>query len=183
MRLENEVYEYIKQEVIDLFERYNVNCIPISGFELANKMGIVLIPYSSLSKKQLKSAYEASPDGFYMEPGDGKEYIYYNDDRNYERINMTILHELGHCVLGHNDDTPDDRAEAEANFFAKYAIAPPPLVHRIRPTCPEKIKEIFGLSYEASCYAFNYYNKWLEYGEFDYTDYEMRMLQLFSIAN
>ena len=48
LKLSDDEYEYIKQEVIDLFERYCVRCIPISGFEMAMNMGIVLIPYSSL---------------------------------------------------------------------------------------------------------------------------------------
>ena len=35
MRLSAEQYEFIKGEVVALFERYDVRCIPISGFELA----------------------------------------------------------------------------------------------------------------------------------------------------
>ena len=101
MKLSDEVYEFIKQEVIDLFIRYDIKCTPISGFELAQKMGIVVIPYSALSKRKLRKARKISPDGFYLEAGDGKEYIYYDDTSGYERSNMTILHEIGHCVLGH----------------------------------------------------------------------------------
>ena len=43
MKLTDEKYEEIKEEVIHLFKLYDVNCIPISGFELAIKMGIILI--------------------------------------------------------------------------------------------------------------------------------------------
>ena len=32
---------------------------------------------------------------------------------------------------------------------------------------------------EAANYAYNYYRKWLTYGNKDYTDYELRLLQLF----
>ena len=39
MRLTDEQYEFIKGEVVALFERYDVRCIPINGFELAYKMG------------------------------------------------------------------------------------------------------------------------------------------------
>ena len=55
--------------------RYDVKRTPISGFEIAQKMGIIVIPYSGLSRK----AQKVSPDGFYLEPGDGREYIYYDD--------------------------------------------------------------------------------------------------------
>ena len=83
MKLENAVYEYIKEEVIDLFVRYDVKCIPINGFELAAKMGIFLIPYSALTPVKLAAAIRISCDGYYFEPGNGKEYIFYNDQVEY----------------------------------------------------------------------------------------------------
>ena len=70
MRLDDSTYEFIKEEVSDLFVRYDIKCIPINGFELAAKMGIVPVPYSALSPKKLEAAQGISPDGFYMEPGD-----------------------------------------------------------------------------------------------------------------
>lgn len=180
MRLKDEGYEFIKQEVTDLFIRYNIKCTPISGFELAQKMGIIVVPYSALSERKRCKAIELSPDGFYLEPGDGQEYIYYDNTRGYERSNMTILHEIGHCALGHNDNTDPEVAEAEANFFAKYAIAPPPLVHRFKPVSPEEIRKHFSISYEAACNAFSYYHKWLQYGKLDYKDYEIILLRQFT---
>ena len=59
--------------------RYDVKRTPISGFEIAQKMGIIVIPYSGLSRKARREAKKVSPDGFYLEPGDGREYIYYDD--------------------------------------------------------------------------------------------------------
>ena len=184
IRLSDEQYEFIKGEVVAIFEKYDVRCIPISGFELAVKMGIKLTPYSSLNNEKRLAVMRCSPDGFYVEHCNGKDYIYYNDiDIVYERINMTILHEIGHCVLDHTGDLNySEEEEAEAAFFAKYAIAPPPLVHRILPESPEDILEVFKISYEASIYAFNYYLKWLNYGKINYMDYELRMLKLFEAA-
>ena len=43
--------------------------------------------------------------------------IYYNDKKDAGRIRFTILHEIGHFVLGHLQQS--DLAESEANFFAK----------------------------------------------------------------
>ncbi len=179
MRLDDEVYEYIKQEVIDLFIRYDIKCTPISGFEIAQKMGIIVIPYSALNRRKHRQAVQVSRDGFYLESGDGKEYIFYNDARGYNRSNMTILHEIGHCVLGHDDNTNPDVAEAEAKFFAKYAIAPPPLIHRFNVTTPEEIQQHFSISYEAAKNALSYYYKWMRYGTSDYTDYEIGLLHQF----
>lgn len=182
MRLTDEQYEFIKGEVVALFERHNVRCVPISGFELAYKMGISIIPYSALTEKQRAATMRISTDGFYMEDSHSNDIIYYNDDDriSYERANMTILHEIGHCVLDHTGESDED--ETEAGFFAKYAAAPPPLIHRIKPKMPEEIADAFDISYEAACYAMAYYRKWLAYGGQNYTEYEVRLLRLFDAA-
>lgn len=181
MYLSYERYEEIKEEVIDLFIRCDIQCIPINGFELAMKMGIRLIPYTSLSAEKYMTAIQCSPDGFYCEPGDGSERIYYNDAVGYERSNMTILHEIGHASLGHYDGMDAEVAETEARFFAKYAIAPPPLVHLIVPSCPQDIESAFVISLEAAYYAFDYYRKWLkQYQQTGvHSEYERRLLRLF----
>ena len=177
LRLADERYEFIKGEVVALFERYQIRCVPISGFELAYKMGIKLIPYSSLSKKQYEAVMKVSTDGFYVEDKNGRDIIYYNDTVVYERINMTILHEIGHCVLDHQGSSEEE--EVEAKFFAKYAAAPPPLLHHLQSALPENVAGIFCITYTAAVYACNYYHKWLEYGETSYKDYELRLLALF----
>ena len=183
MRLDDDTYEFIKAEVIDLFVRYDVKCIPISGFELADKMGIILMPYSALPEKKLITAHKVSPDGFYMESRDGKEYIYYDDQVGYERCNMTILHEIGHAVLGHSEETDSEVAESEAAFFAKYAAAPP-LLYKVQPNSPKEIAELFCISFEAACHAWDYYHRWLKfhiaYGRF--TTYEERLNKLYGIT-
>lgn len=178
-KLTDEEYEFIKGEVIHLFVKYNIKCIPISGFEIATKMKITLVPYSSLRGRRLEKALEISKDGFYLEDN-GKEYIFYNNiGVSYERQNMTILHEIGHCVLDHTGHS--EHEEYEANFFAKYAIAPPVLVHKIGATGPEDIYYAFDISYEAAYYAYKYYLKWKWHhqrlGRF--TAYETETLRLF----
>ena len=75
MRLSDEQYEFIKGEVVALFERYDVRCIPISGFEMAYKMGISIIPFSALTEKQRSAAMRVSTDSFYMEDPVGNDLI------------------------------------------------------------------------------------------------------------
>ncbi len=185
MKLSDERYEYIKEIVCDLLFRLRVKCMPVSGFEIASKLKITLVPYSSLSKRKLEEALKIDPDGFYCENNEhefGKEYIYYNDiDCSYRRINMTILHEIGHCVLDHIGNSEEE--EAEAKFFAKYAIAPPVLVHKIHPFCPEQIMEYFDISYQAAIYSFNYYRTWkaLDALRDEYPEYERKLLKLYRI--
>ena len=182
MRLCDDTYEEIKNEVIHLITHYEVNCMPISSFEFATKMGITLRPYSCLTEDELEVCENLSQDGFaFIHRLD--ESIYYNDQIQYDRMNMTILHEIGHIALGHKINFESslfekEQCEAEANFFAKYAAAPPPLVHRILPKSPEDIMYAFKISFEASFNAYNYYLKWLRNyeKEGEYKDYENKLL-------
>lgn len=182
MRLETAQYEYIKQTVIDTYLEYGIKCIPINAFELAIKMGIKLTPYSALSKEGKEAARLFSMDGFSVETPNDDWIIFYNDEGNsYERINRTIMHEIGHFALGHTGEVGEEE-EMEANFFAKYALAPPPLVHRLATINQKTIKEAFDISWKAAGYAMSYYKKWLYYSGMLYRDYEIRLLQQFQAA-
>ena len=177
IRLSDERCEEIKEYIVDLFAKYNINCVPISGFEIANKMGIKVIPYSSKKVKVRELCLKESEDGFSVLK-DNQWYIFYNDNKGFGRINNTMLHEIGHISLGHTEDS--ELAEKEVNFFAKYALVPPVLVHKLKLLTPEDIAETFDVSYEAAYYALVYYNKWLRYSGRFYKPYEERLLSLFS---
>ena len=181
MRLCDNCYEELKQEVTDLFTRCHVNSLDYVGAPLVRDMGISLIPYSTLAPQKNEVSLAISDDGFYMEH-EGQEYIFYNDQKPKERTKWTIMHELAHCILGHTADMEEAEREAEADFFAKYALAPPPLVHQHRAVSWQDISDLCGLSVEASCNAFKYYNTWLMYGAKDYQDYELDLLQLFGFT-
>ena len=184
MRLSDEQYEEIKRTVIDTFFAYNINYIPINAFEVACQMGITVRPYSFLDEKKRKAAVKYSIDGYSTETDDNEWIIYYNDScKNSGRINNTIMHEIGHYALGHTNDGDDEEKEAEAKFFAKYALAPPPLIYNVLDiVTPETIMLAFGISYLAAKNAYNYYLNWLNYGGRYYKDYETKMLRLFEVA-
>ncbi len=175
-KLSNERYEEIKETIVEMFEAYHVSCVPISGFEIATRMGIKAVPYSAFDERIKALMMKESEDGFTKING-GTYTIYYNDSKQYGRINHTIMHEIGHIVLGHLEES--ELAEAEARFFAKYALAPPPLIHKLKLTSPSEIARIFEISYEAACYAYDYYQKWVSYGDKEYTTYEIKTLALF----
>lgn len=174
--LSYERYEEIKRIIVDLFVRYDVTCVPVNGFELATKMGIKVIPYSAIHESKRWLLLKKSEDGFCLEKKAGQWFIYYNDQKDYRRINNTIFHEIGHIVLDHSEDS--ELAEKEVKFFAKYALAPPVLIHKLKLDNPTDIADIFAVSYEAAGYAYSYYQKWLQYGSHSYTDYEISLLNL-----
>ena len=172
--------EEIKRIIVDLFVEYDVCCVPVNGFELAIKMGVTIIPYSATPVAKRHLLYKKSQDGFCAEKTVGEWYIFYNDEMDFGRINNTIMHEIGHIVLNHSEDS--ELAEKEVRFFAKYALVPPVLVHKFKLDNPHDIAAVFKVSFEAACYALSYYKKWLRYGSDDYTDYEVKLLHLFKIA-
>ena len=182
MRLEDEQYEYIKTTVSDTFIEYGIKSTPISAFEMAVKMGIKVIPCSALSEQKESAFLKLSNDGFLTEFCDHTWVIYYNDHcQSYGRINHTIMHGVGHYALGHVKEGEEEEAEAE--FFAKYALAPPPLIHNmVENINPFSIMKKFDTSYAAALYAYKYYKSWLQYGQTEYTGYERKMLSQFSIA-
>ncbi len=180
IKLSDNRYEEIKLEVVNMFQRYDISCVPISGFEIAKKMGVKVIPYSAYADLIKNLLLKESEDGFFVERSKGDLIIFYNDEKDYGRINNTIMHEIGHIVLNHSEDS--ELAEKEVRFFAKYALVPPVLVHKFKIDNPTDIVDIFQVSFEAACYAYSYYQKWLEYGDDNYTDYEEKTLQLFKDA-
>ena len=181
--------EEIKELVSIDIKKYKIKKIPVNVFELANKLGIKLVKYSQLTEYEVNKleslGISRNSDGFFAlvnKNGMDIPFIYYNDRKNDERIRFTILHEIGHFVLGHLEQS--DLAEAEANFFAKYLIAPPVLVNKINPTDYMDIANIFNVSKDCAWYAFDYYKKWLRHyiriGS-NYTDYEKTILTVCSL--
>ena len=90
------------------------------------------------------------------------------------------MHEIGHIILDHTEES--ELAESEANFFAKYSIAPPPLIHAAKCEAYLDIAEVFDISIQAAYYSMIYYQKWLQYGPYNYEPFELRMLEIFGIS-
>lgn len=176
-RLSDNRYEEIKSAVVDIFIQYGITSMPISAFDLAHKMGIDLIPYSSYPESIQLLFLKKSEDGFVF-INKGNYAIYYNSQKKLERIQNTIMHEIGHIILGHTEDS--ELAEAEVRFFAKYALAPPVLMEKLNVTNIIDVLLNFNVSLEAAYYAFIYYQKWCKKHGDSYTDYELRLLAQFS---
>lgn len=182
MRLSDETYEEIKQAVADMFVDYDIKEVPLCSFEVAIKIGLTVIPYSALDSAKWIEAIEYSEDGYSLETNEGEWIIYYNDeDKDYSRINQTIMHEIGHYILGHIEE--GEIEEAKAKFFAKYALASPPLIHNMKKEkTTENVMEAFDIGYMAACYALQYYRKRMKYGEREYVSYEIQILEQLEIG-
>lgn len=182
MRLPNSRYEEIKSAAVDMLELVGADSIPVDPFAIAEKLGIKTIAYSDLGEDGKEAALKLSENGFRweLETDDGEEtdYVYYNDEHPIGRVRFTLLHEIGHIVLGHQQES--EVAEAEANFFAKFTIAPPSLVCVIRPNDYVDIASAFDLSQECAFNSWNYYRSWLHVKE--KPEYEQTLQRLFVIG-
>lgn len=181
MRLLDRRYEEIKKMVVSLFAELNLFNVPIDCFKICDLLGINLIKYSDVSEKKRKACKEFSKDGFFVEiekNGQSAFRIYYDNSMYERRIRFTIMHEVGHIILDHTEHS--DLAESEADFFARYALAPPPLIHKYKPEDYYELANIFQVSLECAMYAMRAYHMWLRYGPSDYLDYEIVLLDLFA---
>lgn len=177
MRLSNETYEEIKRAFANMLVDYDIKGIPINAFEIAIKIGLKLVPYSTLSKEERLETIKFNRDGFSVEKNDGDWIIYFQDENvPFTRINQTIMHEIGHYILGHLIDGEEE--EAEAKFFAKYALASPVLIHHMKSEVTvENVMEEFDIGFQAAGYAIGNYRNWLRFGDDEYTDYEIDIIK------
>lgn len=177
MKLSSKRYEEIKKKVVEMFVNHDISSFPISSFKIADKMGIELLPYSKHSGITYELCLKESEDGFYVDRSN-KVCIYYNEKKCFGRISYTIMHEIGHIILDHKQDS--ELAEKEVNFFAKYALAPPVLIHELGLNNPTTLKKFFEVSDEVARYALEYYNKWLKITCGFYSEYELQLVELFT---
>ncbi len=75
LKLTDSRYEEIKEIVAETFEKHDIHCVPISGFELASKMGIKIIPYSAYPLVVQEKMMAESEDGFSV-MRNGQWYIF-----------------------------------------------------------------------------------------------------------
>ena len=184
LRLADCRYEEIKKEALSLFVDADYDMLPIDGAEIDKSMNYRLIAYSELSARDYAASVDVSQDAYCTigtrDDGLNEYDIYYNDAALQERINFSLLHEIGHIYLGHLDEDKKEPAiaDAEANFFAKYAIAPPPLINELRCQNAEALRSYFPLSQECASYAYEYYLKWFKCRP-EYTTFECNLIQQF----
>lgn len=180
MRLNNNRYEEIKKIVVATLEKFGMSEISIDCFELAHRMGIIVIPFSELTQDQLNNIGFCEGEAI-MFCLDKDTYIFYNDiDNNISRQRFSIFHEIGHYVLGHKGES--DLAKSEADFFARYVIAPIPLLWKLKCLDVVDIKNTFNTSYECAAIIKTNYDNWIKYGGNELKTFEEKLIYIFKLA-
>ena len=109
--------EKIINTVSAIYRNLDITEFPIDCKAIIISLGYKLIPYSALSYSKQRACIRISSDAF-----TAGSNIYYNDTEPPRRIRFTLMHELGHAVLGHKSGSPEE--EHEADTFASWMLCP-----------------------------------------------------------
>ncbi|NMM98695.1 ImmA/IrrE family metallo-endopeptidase [Bifidobacterium olomucense] len=167
IQIDDPMYTMLKWNVASAFKQLGFIRVPIDPVELMASAGIQVMPYSiAFDTTNFDDIVMLSgcPSGisFTLQGTNGETRLAaYNNYEPHGRNRFTTAHEAGHCFLGHKCDSP--LAERQANFWARYAIAPPALIHHMGLQSGSEVAEHFGLSNECASNAFDAYLKWLRH--------------------
>lgn len=139
-----EQYQIIKK-TLEVYKKCNIKDFPIDCIRIIKGLGIPLFKYSELSESKAKKCLQLSDDAFTL-----YGVIFYNDNFPHkERQRFSLMHEVGHIVLGHEGEKIEN--EKEADFFSSNILAPRAIMRHLR--C-ESVKDIYR-TFNVSCMAAN----------------------------
>lgn len=149
----------IDKLILSTYVNCDITCFPFDCKKILRKYGYRCKAYSALSPHKLKLFKGISDDACIID-----ETIYYNDTVLEDRVSFTLMHELGHILLGHHEKS--DTEENEADYFASCILAPRIMIHHL---CTQNeylkvtagdIHDYFGISVSASNRAVMDYHEW-----------------------
>lgn len=151
-------YNKIVTATIEVFRKCDVHSFPIDCEELLKHYGYRLFSYKDLRDRNpelYNLSLEYSEDAF---RAGTSMIIAYNPDRPRGRIRFSLMHELGHHVLGHAGVSAEN--EKEANAFASHILAPRMAIHYSKCKNANDVALLFNMSFEAADNAFIDYRRW-----------------------
>lgn len=156
-----QLYDYpdntnINIAILEVYKNCNVKTFPIDCTSILNSYGFKVLTYTYL-RKQNPRLYELSQN-YSSDAFKCGNIIAYNEKKPINRTRFSLMHELGHYILGHKKETP--ACEAEADLFASHILAPRIAIHKKNCRTADQIHDTFGLSYCASNRALLNYRKW-----------------------
>lgn len=164
-------FHELKQNVVNTFQKLGYIKLPIDPSELMEAHGIQSLAYqvaydsNSVNSLPKLCKFPSGISFIITEKEHAARFIACNLQELPGRVRFTKLHELGHVIRGHLQDS--ETAEIEANFFARYAIAPPVLVEKLGLTTVEEIAQQFGTSIECASHVSTQHTNWLRHRQDD----------------
>jgi len=153
-------YKLISDKALEVFIECEIHEFPIDCFAILKHYGFKVHAYSYVQKQNpmlFEMCKRYSNDSFKYQ-----DIICYNQNHNESRVRFSLMHELGHYILEHEENTPEN--EAEADCFASSVLAPRVAIWRMWHPTAEEIHQRFGLSYAASNRALDNFNRRKIYG-------------------
>jgi hypothetical protein len=141
-------YDRIKYAVYDVLETCSIQKLPFDCMYIISEMGFKCKKYSDMRVESLEACLLLSEDAHTIE-----NTIYYNDNKTKRRIRFSLMHELGHIVLGTQDET-------EANIFASTILAPSMAVYYSGVKNVRELSNLFDISLECAKYSLETCEKW-----------------------
>lgn len=174
MHREGNVYDEIDKTIIDIMIDYDIKEFPIDEKLVCKRLGVSLVPYSSLDDSDDSVLQKQSEDAFFVpQLKDRPPTIYYNDRiENEGRKRFSIFHEIKHYVFEDKDDSEDDLAD----HFARFFMCPVPYLILKGITTPEEIMSFCDVSYTAACNVRKSINNRKHYHGHTVFDYEVKLI-------
>ena len=142
-------YDQIMEAVLSMYDKVDAHLMPLPVFDIANGLEYSIVPYRAYGSRLHEVLLKTSEDALTLQfRGSSRPVILYNDRRPPKRINYSILHEIAHNELGHQEHCP--LAEKEANYFAGLALCPVDLLDHYGIRDVQKIAQLFNVSDEFS---------------------------------
>lgn len=138
------VYRSCRDAAWQCQKDFDVCTLPVKLLSAANRASIRIVKNSEM--EELRGNETGA--GIYY---DGKWYIIYDDTLELAQSRMTIAHELGHILLGHEYKYSDLRfektdkklkCEREADMFAVRFLAPACVLHELGATTADDIARL-----------------------------------------
>ena len=181
IKLPKKIYTEIENAVVKLFISLKIATYPIDPFDIIRKLGFVLRKYSEMPfYEQIKLRSRELDATSCYDPELKTFVICYDDTKFSKRIRFTLMHEIGHIVLGHKEES--ELAKRMANYFAAYALAPSPIIYAYDCQDANELADIFMVTDECAFYSFRRYSNWLEFGGRIKT-YEEALLNMYEQSN
>lgn len=149
---------YVRKKSAEVVIECNVKSFPINCFDILKHYGYKIYTYSELYAKNRElhdMCLSYSEDAF---RSGSMKIIAYNDRKPKTRIHFSLMHELGHDILDHKNDTPEN--EDEANFFANNMLAPRIAIYYAKLKTVNEVAKLFDISSSASYYTAQDFSRW-----------------------
>lgn len=135
--------DLIGNKILSIYQECEIQSFPIDCKLILHHYGFTLYTYKELQNANLAlytAAKNYSNDAFRF-----RMSIYYNNCMPKNRIRFSLMHELGHYILEHKENS--DENEQEADYFASYVLAPRIAIRKSGCTTADDIHDQFGVSY------------------------------------